>query len=81
MIHTRVVIAGGAGFVGSHLAERLLADGASVICVDNLSTGSLDNLSALSHDPRLEFIEADITRPLDIRGPVSAVANNSGDKP
>ena len=57
----KILITGGAGFIGSHLAERLLADGASVTVIDDLSTGSIGNLeSALKH-PRFQFVEAGIS--------------------
>ena len=56
----RFFITGGAGFIGGHLAEALLAEGHSVVIVDDLSTGSKDNLAAVADDPKLEFIEADI---------------------
>ena len=62
---TTSLITGGAGFVGSHLAERLLADGHRVLCVDNLITGHRANLEHL-RDGELHFIEHDITRPLVI---------------
>jgi UDP-glucose 4-epimerase len=52
------LVTGGAGFIGSHLAERLLADGKSVVVVDDLSTGSLDNLSAVARHPVLRVIQA-----------------------
>jgi UDP-glucose 4-epimerase len=55
-----VLITGGAGFIGSHLAERLLADGDNVIVLDNLSTGSLKNIEALRRDPRFQFVKGDI---------------------
>jgi UDP-glucose 4-epimerase len=54
------LITGGAGFIGSHLAERLLADGADVIVLDNLSTGSLTNLETFRSNPRLQFVKGDI---------------------
>ena len=54
------LITGGAGFIGSHLAERLLADGAEVILLDNLSTGSLKNLETFRSNPRLQFVKGDI---------------------
>ena len=60
----RVVVAGGAGFIGSHLCRRLLAEGHEVLCLDNLSTGRLANIRALQGDPRFTFIEHDVVRPL-----------------
>jgi UDP-glucose 4-epimerase len=56
----KALITGGAGFIGSHLAERLLADGAEVIILDNLSTGSLKNLETFRANPRLQFVKGDI---------------------
>ena len=56
-----VLVTGGAGFIGSHLAERLLADGKSVVVVDDLSTGSLDNLRAVRAHPRLRIIESKVS--------------------
>lgn len=59
-----VLVAGGAGFLGSHLCDRLLAEGARVVCLDNLLTGGLGNLeSALGH-PHFEFVQADVVSPL-----------------
>jgi dTDP-glucose 4,6-dehydratase len=58
---TRVLITGGAGFIGSHLCERFLDDGAEVICIDNLLTGSADNVAHLFQNPRFSFIQQDIT--------------------
>jgi len=54
------LITGGAGFIGSHLAQRLLADGAQVIILDNLSTGSLKNLETFRSNPKLQFVKGDI---------------------
>jgi len=54
------LITGGAGFIGSHLAQRLLADGAEVIILDNLSTGSLKNLDTFRSNPKLQFVKGDI---------------------
>jgi UDP-glucuronate decarboxylase len=60
----RILITGGAGFLGSHLCERLLAAGHDVICLDNLYTGSRDNIIHLLGNPRFEFIRHDITNPI-----------------
>jgi UDP-glucose 4-epimerase len=65
------LITGGAGFIGSHLAENLIGDGHSVTVVDDLSTGSLDNLTALSDHPRLRFIQDSILNRELIRAQVS----------
>lgn len=62
----RVLVTGGAGFLGSHLCERLLAAGEDVICVDNLFTGSKDNIRHLLDNPFFEFIRHDVTEPLYI---------------
>jgi nucleoside-diphosphate-sugar epimerase len=56
----RVLVAGGAGFVGSHLCDRLIADGHAVTCLDNLVTGSRENIAGLAGHPRFTFIEADV---------------------
>lgn len=60
----RVLVTGGAGFLGSHLCERLLAEGNDVICVDNLFTGNKDNIRHLMTNPYFEFIRHDVTEPL-----------------
>ena len=60
----RVLVTGGAGFLGSHLCEKLLKEGNDVICVDNLFTGSKDNIRHLMTNPYFEFIRHDITEPL-----------------
>ena len=64
MKKTRVLVTGGAGFLGSHLCERLLKDDNDVICVDNLFTGSKDNIRHLLGNPYFEFIRHDVTQPL-----------------
>lgn len=60
----RVLVAGGAGFLGSHLCDRLISDGDDVICVDNLFTGSKDNIRHLIGNPYFEFIRHDMTQPI-----------------
>jgi UDP-glucuronate decarboxylase len=60
----RVLVTGGAGFLGSHLVERLLDAGHEVLCVDNLFTGSKQNVAHLQGNPRFEFLRHDITFPL-----------------
>ena len=70
----RVIVTGAAGFLGSHLTDRLLAEGHSVLGVDNLCTGTLANLAHLSSEPRFQFEERDICVPFD-SGPVDYVFN------
>ncbi|MBR0665519.1 SDR family oxidoreductase [Roseomonas hellenica] len=60
----RYVVPGGAGFLGSHLCDLLLSEGAEVLCIDNLLTGRLQNLRHLEREPRFDFIKADISEPL-----------------
>ena len=60
----RVLVAGGAGFIGSHLCERLLADGNDVLCLDNFYTGSKDNIIHLMDNHRFELIRHDIVEPI-----------------
>ncbi|MBK1659054.1 UDP-glucuronic acid decarboxylase family protein [Paracraurococcus ruber] len=60
----RVLVTGGAGFLGSHLCDRLLADGAEVLCVDNFFTGDKENIRHLADHPRFEVMRHDITFPL-----------------
>ena len=69
----RIVITGGAGFIGSHLCERFLAEGDSVICIDNFLTGSPDNIAHLLGNNRFAFIEQDVTTYLYVKGPVDAI--------
>src|SRR5262245_4760240 len=63
-LETRVLVTGGAGFLGSHLCERLLADGGNVICVDNFFTGAKRNIDGLLDHHRFELIRHDVTFPL-----------------
>ncbi len=69
-----ILLTGAAGFLGSHLADRLLADGHSVLGVDNFATGSAANLAHLAQEPRFRFEEHDICKPFDF-GPVDYVYN------
>ncbi len=63
-VRKRVLVTGGAGFVGSHLCDRLLERGAEVLCVDNLFTGTKANIEHLLGNPRFEFMRHDVTIPL-----------------
>ena len=70
---SRVVVTGGAGFLGSHLCRALLARGDAVVAVDNLVTGNLDNLTGLSDHPEFTFVHSDVSEFLHVPGPVDAV--------
>jgi len=63
-IRKRILVTGGAGFLGSHLCERLLADGQDVLCVDNFFTGTKDNIVHLMGNPHFEVLRHDVTFPL-----------------
>jgi dTDP-glucose 4,6-dehydratase len=69
----RILVTGGAGFIGSHLCERLLEQGREVIALDNLITGSVDNISHLAGHPRFRFINHDVTEYIFIGGSVDFV--------
>ena len=60
----RILITGGAGFIGSHLSERLLAEGHEVLCLDNFFTGRRENIMHLLDNPRFELIRHDVTEPI-----------------
>lgn len=59
----RILVTGGAGFIGSHLCERLLKDGNDVICLDNYFTGSKDNIRHLIGNDHFELVRHDVTQP------------------
>ena len=69
----RVLITGAAGFLGSHLADHFLADGHEVVGVDNLVTGSTDNIAHLAGNPRFQFIRHDVTNYIFVEGPLHGV--------
>lgn len=71
----RVLVAGGAGFLGSHFCDRLIAEGHEVVCFDNLVTGSEQNLEPLRREPRFSFEPRDICEPLAVAGKLDFVAN------
>jgi len=66
MIHKRILVTGGAGFIGSHLCERLLKEGNEVICLDNLFTSTKDNIAPLIDNKYFEFIRHDIIQPIHL---------------
>jgi len=69
----RVVVTGGAGFLGSHLCDALVDRGDQVVCVDDLSTGSTDNVSGLEGHPSFELVVSDVSVAVEVDGPVDAV--------
>jgi dTDP-glucose 4,6-dehydratase len=69
----RAVVSGGAGFLGSHLCDLLIEKGWEVLCMDNLVTGSDTNVSHLLSHPRFRFVRQDVTRYIEVPGPVDAV--------
>ena len=71
----RVVVAGGAGFLGSHLADALIARGDEVVCLDNYLTGRPSNVAHLVDNPAFTLVEGDIVASCDVDGPVDAVMN------
>ena len=69
----RILITGGAGFIGSHLCDRFLADGHDVIAMDNLSTGSVANIAHLAGNEHFQFIKHNVTNYIYVAGPLDAV--------
>lgn len=72
-LRPRILVTGGAGFLGSHLCERLLRDGASVLCVDNFFTGTREKVEHLLGHPHFEVMRHDVTFPLHVE--VEAIYN------
>jgi len=69
----RILITGGAGFIGSHLCDRFLAEGHDVIAMDNLSTGNVDNIAHLAGNGRFQFVKHNVTNYIYVAGPLDAV--------
>ena len=69
----KALVTGGAGFVGSHLCERLLSEGYRVVCMDNLRTGSLENLAHLEDEPNFEYIDHDVTSHINLPGELDEI--------
>ncbi len=71
----RAAVTGGAGFLGSHLCDYLIAKGWDVVCLDNLITGSRANVAHLAPNPHFAFVEQDVSEPFDVAGSLDAVMN------
>ena len=69
----RILITGGAGFIGSHLCDRFLAEGHEVVCLDNLLTGSTDNIAHLAGNQKFSFIHHDVTNYIFVEGRIDAI--------
>ena len=69
----RILITGGAGFIGSHLCDRFISDGHEVVCLDNLITGTTDNIAHLAGNPMFTFIKHDVTNYIYVRGDVEGI--------
>jgi dTDP-glucose 4,6-dehydratase len=69
----RALVTGGAGFLGSHLCERLLSEGYRVVCMDNLRTGSLENIVHLEDEPDFEYVDHDVTTYMNVPGELDEV--------
>src|SRR3989339_834863 len=70
-----ILVTGGAGFIGSHLCEKLLEQEARVLCVDNFLTGAKDNIKHLFKSPNFKLLEHDIIEPLYIDEPIDQIYN------
>jgi dTDP-glucose 4,6-dehydratase len=71
----RILVTGGAGFIGSHLCDALIARGDEVACADNLCTGRIENIAHLLDRPGFTFAQVDVSAELEVDGPVDAVAH------
>ena len=69
----RVLITGGAGFIGSHLCDRFIAEGYEVICMDNFITGTPDNIAHLVGHPRFKFLRHDVSNYVYVEGPIDYI--------
>ena len=69
----RALVTGGAGFVGSHLCERLLSEGYRVLCMDNLITGTLENVAHLEREANFEYVEHDVSTYVDVSGELDEI--------
>ena len=69
----RILVTGGAGFIGSHLCEFLLGQGAEVICMDNFVTGSRDNIAGFAASPRLTLVSHNVSQYIRVEGPLDWV--------
>ena len=69
----QILLTGGAGFVGSHLSERLLSEGHYVICMDNLITGNINNITHLAENDNFEFIKHDVSKYIYVNGKIDYV--------
>ena len=73
MANKRALVTGGAGFLGSHLCERLLAEGYHVVCMDNLRTGSLENVAHLEGEAHFEYTDHDVTSHINVAGELDEI--------
>ena len=69
----RTLVTGGAGFLGSHLCDRLLAEGHEVLCLDTLLTGRLENIGHMMDHRNFKFIQSDVTKPIEVEGPLDYI--------